>query len=57
MLTLAVALLFLAIFAGIFGSLVAGPVGPILTAVLMAAFIAVLGLYLYNSRQPPSNGK
>jgi len=57
MLTLAVALLFLAIFTGIFGTIIAGPVGPTLTIVLMAAFVGVLGLYLYTSRQPPSNGK
>jgi hypothetical protein len=57
MLTLAVILLFLAIFAGVFGTMVLGPAGPVLTVVLLIAFISALGMYLYNSRQPPSNGK
>jgi len=61
MLTLALILLFLAILAGVFGTMIAGPVGPVLTVVLLIAFVSALGLYLrdlrYNSRQPPSNGK
>lgn len=57
MLTFAVVLLFLAILAGVFGTMIAGPVGPILTVVLLIAFVSALGMFLYNSRQPPSNGK
>jgi len=57
MLTIAVVLLFLAILAGVFGTMIAGPVGPIATGLLMVGFIVALGMYLYNSRQPPSKGK
>ena len=62
MLTVAVALLFLAIFAAVLGSMMAGPVGLIAAAVLLAGFVGTLGVYLlrergYSSRQPPSNGK
>ncbi|MGQ0653785.1 MAG: hypothetical protein ACT4P4_16220 [Betaproteobacteria bacterium] len=57
MLTLAVILLFLAIFAGVFGTMIAGPVGPVLTVLLLIGFVSSLGMYLYNSRQPPSKGK
>jgi uncharacterized membrane protein YtjA (UPF0391 family) len=39
MLTWAVAFLFLAIIAGVFSMLVAGPVGPILFVVFFALFI------------------
>ena len=39
MLTWAVAFLFLAILAAVFGSIVAGPVGPILVVVFFALFL------------------
>lgn len=39
MLTWAVTFLFLAIFAGVFGFIAAGPVGPILFVVFFAAFV------------------
>lgn len=42
MLTWAVAFLFLAIIAGVFGMLVAGPAGPILFVVFFAVFIGLL---------------
>ena len=57
MLTLAVVFLFLAILAGVFGTMIAGPAGPIAVVFLLIGFVASLGMYLYNSRQPPSNGK
>jgi uncharacterized membrane protein YtjA (UPF0391 family) len=42
MLTWAVVFLFLAIIAGVFGMLVAGPAGPILFVVFFALFIGSL---------------
>ena len=42
MLTWAVTFLFLAIFAGVFGFIAAGPVGPILFAVFFALFVWAL---------------
>lgn len=45
MLTLAVAFLFLSIFAAVF-AVVAGPAGLIAAAGLLAAFLITLGMYL-----------
>ena len=53
MLTWAVAFLFLAIFAAVFGFIVAGPVGPIL-------FVVFFGLFLWSlvrDRRDRTDGK
>ncbi len=53
MLTFAVACLFVAIIAGVFGMMLAGPLGPILFLVFMVLFVGSLGMYLRNRRLPP----
>ena len=58
MLTLAVAFLFLAIFAAVFGAVFAGPAGLIAAAGLLAAFLVTLGMYLrdrHRGAPPPGN--
>jgi hypothetical protein len=58
MLTLAVAFLFLSIFAAVFGAVIAGPAGLIAAAGLLAAFLITLGMYLRDRhRGGPPAGK
>ena len=52
MLTWAVTFLLIAIFAGIFGMMAAGPVGLILFVVFFAAFIWSMAQYLRGKRPP-----
>ena len=53
MLTLAVAFLFFAIFAAVLGSMVAGPVGLIVSLAGMLGFVATLAVYLRRRHGPP----